>query len=257
MNAKAAYTMPKSAMVFTAGLGKRMQPLTAHTPKPLIPVMGKPMVEYMFDKLATAGVKNVVANTHHLAPQMSEYLRSYRRLNIKITHEPVLLETGGGLVNALPLLGSNDPFFVINGDIICMDGEAGPFLNRLARLWRPNMDALLLMKRVEDKDCIGYDGKGDFDISYQQQLMKKPADHHALVYTGIQIFHPRLLEKMEAEPFSISWIYSKSIQKDGTLKNIYGVVHDGAWLHIGTPEAIPLAETFLQKNNRQDSSAGW
>jgi MurNAc alpha-1-phosphate uridylyltransferase len=244
-------------MVFAAGLGKRMLPLTERTPKPLIKISDKPIIEYSLDKLAQAGIRNVVVNTHHLPLEMEQYLRHYAKLRLKITHEPTLLETGGGLVNALPLLGDKEPFFVINGDVICLDGESGNFFARLAKHWRPDMNALLLMKRVDDPDTLGYDGRGDFDISYNQQLVKKPAEHYQLVYTGIQIFHPRLLKGMQAEPFSLSWIYSKAIQEDGTLKGIFGLVHDGPWLHIGTPDAVTHANEFFKKNNRQNPTAGW
>ncbi|MDT5021225.1 MAG: N-acetyl-alpha-D-muramate 1-phosphate uridylyltransferase, partial [Mycobacterium sp.] len=141
-----AATLPDHAMVLAAGRGLRMRPLTERTPKPLIPVAGRSMLDRVFDRLDEAGVLNRVVNTHWLADQIARYLAHHP--GVVLSHEDVLLETGGGVAHALPLLGAH-PFFVCNADIIWLDA-ARPALTRLADVWdTARMDALLLLEPVD------------------------------------------------------------------------------------------------------------
>ena len=150
-------TMPGHAMVLAAGLGLRMRPLTKRTPKPLITVAGRSMLDRVFDRLDDAGVPNRVVNTHWLADQIARHLANH--YGVTLSHEDVLLETGGGVAHALPLLGAQ-PFFVCNADVIWLDG-ARPALIRLAEAWdAARMDALLLLEAVGP--AFGYEGPGDF-----------------------------------------------------------------------------------------------
>ncbi|NDF11223.1 MAG: nucleotidyltransferase family protein [Proteobacteria bacterium] len=242
-------------MVFAAGKGERMRPLTEHTPKPLIKVNGKPLIEYSLDKLAYLGVTHAVVNTHYKAEQLHDYLRHYTKMKITVSHEPELLETGGGLMKARPHLG-NDPIFVINSDIIFVDNPKGtPTLQRLANHWQPFMDMLLLLQ-PKDK-AIGYDGKGDFDIGARQQVLKSTDPVQPFVFAGVQIFHPRLLDGMEIKSFSLNYFFFRAIQKDSSLKGVYGLPHDGNWLHIGTPDGVQKATDFLKSHPEGTPPKEW
>ncbi len=233
--------MPKSAIVFAAGLGTRMRPLTDTTPKPLIELCGKPIIAYTLEKLATAGIERVVVNTHYKAEQLHAYLEAYVGLEITISHEEELLNTGGGLLKALPLLGEV-PFFVINGDIVWLEDDM-PVLARLAEAWSADMRALLLIKEVEK--AIGYEGAGDFDCM-EGELWRKPGvTEYPYVFTGVQLFDPILLRNRDITPFSLSDVYAEQITEGGKLAHMHGLVHDAAWLHIGTPEGVAEAEVFL------------
>lgn len=230
--------MPQKAMVMAAGLGLRMRPLTEHIPKPLVHVVGKPLIDYSLDFLAQSGVTEAVVNSHYLAQLLEAHLLE-RKIppEIHISHEDEVLETGGGIKNALPLLG-NLPFFVLNSDVICIDGKT-PALHRLAQAWDDkNMDALLLLHKVED--AVGYDGKGDFFIEDDGKLRRRAENGIApYVFTGVQIIHPRLFADSSEGKFSLNVLYNKNLARIGAL------VHNGNWLHIGNPQELEKAEEWL------------
>lgn len=220
-------------MVFAAGLGLRMRPLTLDKPKPLIEVGGRTMLDRALDHLVHAGVQKVVVNTHYLAGQVEGHLRSRDDLEITILREPVLLETGGGLKNALPYLGV-EPIYVINSDIVWVDGET-PALSNLCLHWRPEMDVLLLL--IERSRATGYDGMGDFSLG-ENGLLTRPDGFRPYVFGGVQIVKPGIVANNPEEIFSLNQHYFNN-------PRAYGVVHDGMWLHIGTPEGLKLAERRL------------
>jgi len=225
------------AMVLAAGLGLRMRPLTLHTPKPLIPVAGRTMLDRALDHLLAIGIDDMVVNTHWLADDVREHLAGYSE--IRLSHEPELLETGGGVAKALPLLG-HDPFYVVNSDIIWTDG-ATPALTRLAREWdSANMDALLLLQPVSR--AVGYEGKGDFflDAAGVPRRRRDP-EVAPLLFSGVQILHPRLFEGCPAGKFSLNVLYDRALDEG----RLFGIVHDGNWYHVGTPEALPEVEALL------------
>jgi MurNAc alpha-1-phosphate uridylyltransferase len=228
--------VPDIAMVFAAGFGKRMLPITNTIPKPLVKVAGKTLLDYTLDNLAKAGVKTAVVNTHHLADVLEKHLKARGdNPHIIISHEPVILETGGGIVNAMPLLGDK-PFLSINSDIMLVDGKTSA-IKRLATNWNPEkMDALMLLQPVES--AVGYDGTGDFDLSADGHIINDTATK-PYVFTGVMILKPEIFNGYKAEPFSV---YRDCIAK---LDKVFGLVHDGKWLHIGTPEGIKLAEAAL------------
>ena len=230
-------TMPGHAMVLAAGLGLRMRPLTKRTPKPLIPVAGRSMLDRVFDRLDEAGVSNRVVNTHWLADQIARHLANHS--GVILSHEEVLLDTGGGVARALPLLGAQ-PFFVCNADVIWLDG-ARPALIRLAEAWdAARMDALLLLEPVGP--AVGYEGPGDFFRADDGRLQRRgDAASAPFVFTGVQILHPRLFADAPDGAFSLNILYDRA-QATGRL---CGLVHDGDWLHIGTPEALTAAESWF------------
>jgi MurNAc alpha-1-phosphate uridylyltransferase len=228
--------MPGHAMVLAAGLGLRMRPLTNRTPKPLIPVAARAMLDRVFDRLDESGVPNRVVNTHWLADQIAGHLAHHS--GVIPSHEDVLLGTGGGVAHALPLLGTQ-PFFVCNADIIWLDG-ARPALIRLADAWdAARMDALLLLEPVGR--ALGYDGAGDYFRADDGRLQRRDIPTAPLVFTGVQILHPRLFADAPDGEFSLNILYDRA-QATGRL---FGLVHDGDWLHIGTPEALTAAESWF------------
>ena len=225
-------------MVLAAGLGLRMRPLTEHTPKPLIPVAGRCMLDRVFAHLDAVGVPSRVVNAHWLAPRLHAHLAG--RPGVALSDEAELLETGGGVARALPLLGAA-PFYVCNADVLWTDGAAGPALARLAAAWDDAaMDALLLL--VARERAFGYDGPGDFLRGDDGRLARRAADITApFVFTGVQILHPRLFADAPSGAFSLNLLYDRA-QRAGRL---YGLVHDGGWYHIGTPAALAAAEARL------------
>lgn len=230
---------PKRAMVLAAGLGLRMRPITEHTPKPLIAVAGRTMLDRALDHLAAAGVSEYVVNTHWLAGRIREHLAG--RPGITLSHEDELLETGGGVAKALPLLG-DAPFYVVNSDIIWTDGGANPALARLAEAWDDTrMDALLLMQRTAT--AMGYDGRGDFFLD-SAGVPRRPGPREVapLLFSGVQILSPRLFLDAPSGKFSLNVLYDRALE-DGRL---FGIVHDGHWYHVGTPEALPEVEAALR-----------
>jgi N-acetyl-alpha-D-muramate 1-phosphate uridylyltransferase len=230
-------TMPDHAMVLAAGLGLRMRPLTKQTPKPLIPVAGRSMLDHVFDRLDEAGVPNRVVNTHWLADEIARHLANHS--GVILSHEDVLLGTGGGVANALPLLGAQ-PFFVCNADVIWLDG-ARPALIRLAEVWdTARMDALLLLEPVGR--AFGYDGAGDFFRADDGRLQRRgDASTAPLVFTGVQILHPRLFADAPDGEFSLNILYDRA----QATRRLFGLVHEGDWLHIGTPETLTAAESWF------------
>ncbi len=230
-------TLPTHAMVLAAGLGLRMRPLTEHTPKPLIPVAGRCMLDRVFDRLDEADVPHRVVNLHWLPEKIAAHLASHP--GVVLSHEDVLLETGGGVANALPLLGER-AFFVCNADIIWLDGSR-PALTRLAEAWdEARMDALLLLEPTGE--AFGYDGPGDFTRDGDGRLQRRGGSPRApFVFTGVQILHPRLFTGAPPGIFSLNILYDRA-QAQGRL---FGLVHDGAWLHIGTPQTLAAAEAWF------------
>jgi N-acetyl-alpha-D-muramate 1-phosphate uridylyltransferase len=228
----------KTAMVLAAGLGTRMRPLTDHMPKPLIKVAGKRIIGYAFDKLREANVSKAIVNAHYLPEQIIDWCKTIENPETIISDETdTILDTGGGIARALPLLG-DEPFFVLNSDCFWIDhGE--PALQRLRVSWQPEMDCLLLL--CNPKHTTGYDGDGDFVIGMDGKLTRRRSQ--ALAYIGAYLVHPRLFKSAPDGKFSMNALWDIAIGK-GTL---YGLEHQGHWLHVGTPDAISKAELKLKQ----------
>jgi MurNAc alpha-1-phosphate uridylyltransferase len=229
---------PKIAMVLAAGLGQRMRPLTNTTPKPLLRVAGQRIIDYSMDALRAAGVERAVVNKHYLPGKIAAWAKAITNPKIALSDESdVVLETGGGIARALPLLGK-DPFYVLNSD--CFWTETGnPALTRLAERWDDSeMDCLLLL--CDPEQTTGYDGDGDFVMDAQGRLTRQR--NHALAYMGVYIVHPRLFAGAPEGKFSMNVLWDKAIAQG----RLFGIAHRGHWLHVGTPDAIGKAEAFLQ-----------
>jgi MurNAc alpha-1-phosphate uridylyltransferase len=232
-------SMPNRAMVLAAGLGKRMRPLTDTIPKPMVEVAGRTMIDHALDRFAAIGVHDIVVNLHHLKAKLEAHLANRRDLRIVLSPEPELLETGGGVTKALPLLGGA-PFYVANADIIWFDG-ATPALARLGEAWDDDkMDALLLLQRTVT--AHGYEGQGDFFLDPLGRATRRHGGAVApYVFAGVQILHPRLFKNAPAGPFSLNVLYNQA-EESGRL---WAVAHDGLWFHVGTPDAIAPTEAEL------------
>lgn len=229
------------AMVMAAGLGKRMRPLTATRPKPMVEVAGKPLIDHALDRLRAAGVKRAVVNVHYLADALEAHLRKRTDgLQIDISDErAALLETGGGLRKALPLL-DEDPILVVNSDNLWVDGP-GDTLRMLAARWDDaTMDALLLLVPLARANC--HDGRGDFHMDALGRLSRRRAGKVApFVYTGIQLISHRLFADAPDGAFSTNILWNKAIEAG----RAYGFVHQGLWFDVGTPPAVRKTETIL------------
>ncbi|MBD3801727.1 MAG: nucleotidyltransferase family protein [Thioclava sp.] len=221
---------PDAIMVFAAGLGTRMRPLTNDRPKPLVEVAGKPLIDHALDLAQEGGARRIVANVHYFADQMIAHLAG-REVLVSDESEEVL-ETGGGLRKALPLLGEG-PVLTLNTDAIWTGPNA---IARLRAAWEPDrMGALLML--VPPEQALGHMGAGDFTCDDQGRLRRGPG----YVYTGAQIIDPAGIETISEEKFSLNLLWNQMISEG----RLYGIVHEGGWCDVGRPESIPLAEGML------------
>lgn len=231
-----------TAMVLAAGLGKRMRPLTASQPKPLIRVGGKALIDHALDKLDNAGVAKAVVNVHYLADALEGHLKVRRNgPELSISDErDRLLETGGGMVRAAPMLP--DPFFCLNSDNIWLDGPNDVFVE-LSQAWDPaRMDALLLM--VPHARALNYRGEGDFHLDPVGLVSRRrPGRIAPFIYTGIQIVSHRLLREAPEGPFSTNVLWTRAIEEG----RLYGTSHTGLWFEVGEPAAIKPTEAWLAR----------
>lgn len=230
-----------TAMVMAAGLGKRMRPLTATMPKPLIRVAGRALLDHVLDRLVEAGVGKAVVNVHYLADSLEAHLaRRPDDIEIVVSDErEQLLETGGGVVKALPLIDA-DPFFVLNSDSFWIDGPSDA-LRLLAAHWDEKaMDALLLLVPQARAHC--HRGRGDFHMDASGRIARRTYPKIApFVYSGIQLVSRRLFEDPPEGPFSTNLLWDRAIEQG----RAFGLAHQGLWFDIGTPPAIKKAEALL------------
>jgi len=227
-------------MVLAAGLGVRMRPLTDKMPKPLVRVAGQPLLDYVLDKLAVAGVSEAVVNVHYLPDQIIEHTRLRKKPRIIISDErDLVLGTGGAVVKALPILG-NAPFFHLNADTMWIDGVR-PNLARLAEAFDPErMDILLLM--APTTSSIGYSGRGDYSMLPDGALRKRrELQVVPFVYAGAAIMSPSLFADAPEGEFSLTKMFDRANEQE----RLFGLRLDGIWMHVGTPDAVQAAEDAL------------
>ena len=233
--------MIDTAMLMAAGLGKRMRPLTATRPKPLVKVAGKPLMDHALDRLAAGGIKKVVVNVHYLADTVEAHLAAHSNgMDVAISDERArLLETGGGLIHAKAQLG-DQPFFCANSDNLWIDGPQET-LDMMRGIWdAERMDALLLLVPLARANC--HKGPGDFHMDATGRLTRRNTAHVApFVFTGVQILSPRLLVDPPGDVFSTNVFWNRAIEAG----RLYGVSHQGLWFDVGTPQAIPVVESML------------
>ena len=234
----------ETAFVLAAGLGKRMRPITATTPKPLVEVAGKALLDHALDRAAEGGITRAVVNVHWLADQIEGHLaRRSGPPAITVSDErAALLETGGGVKKALGVLG-DEPFVVFNSDSFWLEGPE-PNLARLIAVWDPErMDCLLLV--APTANSLGYEGPGDFRMDPQGRLARRPErDVAPFIYAGVAILKPELFADTPDGSFSLNLLFDRAIANE----RLYGLRLDGQWLHVGTPEAIAAAETRVRES---------
>ncbi|WP_086735690.1 nucleotidyltransferase family protein [Erythrobacter colymbi] len=228
-----------TAMILAAGLGKRMRPLTASQPKPLVRVAGKALIDHALDRLAEAGIGKAVVNVHYLADALEAHVLARKAPQVTVSDErALLLETGGGMTKALPQLP--DPFFALNADNIWLDGPKSAF-HDLSRRWDPEeMDALLLV--VPHARAMNFSGPGDFHMDPMGRLSRRrPGRIAPFIYTGIQLVSHRLLRDAPEGPFSTNILWNRAMEEG----RLFGLSFTGLWFEVGTPQMIRPTEEAL------------
>ncbi len=222
-------TQPEAAMIMAAGRGERMRPLTLHTPKPLLKLGGKALIDYALGHAKAAGLSRIVVNAHYLGDQVEAHLSGYP--HVRLQREDLLLETGGGAKRALPVLGEG-PFFAFNADTVYLDSST-PALARMAAMWDDAaMDALLLLLPA------GQGEAGDYDLADDHRLAYRPNGHTAgFIYRAVSLNHPRLFRNSPDGAFSLKRLWDEA-ERAGRL---FGLVHDGECYHLSTPADLEEA----------------
>jgi len=235
--------MPTTAMVFAAGLGARMRPLTLTLPKPLVKVAGKALIDHCLDRFAENGVGKAIVNVHWLAHQIEAHLAARRSPEVVISDErELLLDQGGGIKKALPTIG-REPFFLCNTDAFWIEGPRSN-LERLADAFDPDaMDAILLV--AAGAGAVGVDWPGDFTMTREGRLQPREPRHVApFVYTGVGIIKPQLFEGVAEDVFRLAPFFFRAAER----ARLFGVRLDGLWLHVGRPETIAEAERAIDRS---------
>ncbi len=224
-----------TAIIFAAGRGSRMRHLTENCPKPMLEVSGKSIIKRLIDELPSQGIKDVIVNLHYKGDILAEHLSDIETPNIMLSHEDDLLETGGGCAKALPLIGGQ-PFWAFNGDMLWHDGET-PMLQRMKEMWDPAKMDILLLLHPKDK-IAGFDGAGDYQCDENGALVRTSDENAPYVFAGARIAKPEIFDGVTDKRFSFLRLFDDA-EKNGRL---YGLVHDGAWYHLSTPEMLLATE---------------
>lgn len=230
-------SVPHTAIVLAAGLGKRMRPLTDTVPKPLVEVAGRPLIDHGLDALARAGVREAIVNVHYLADALEAHVakRSAPRVAVSDERER-LLDSGGGIAHALRATDA-DPVLIVNADTFWVDAPGTDNIRALAAAWDPaRMDMALLLAPLAS--AVGHTGRGDFAVDAEGRLARSREGH---VYAGAAILSRSIFAGDEPETHSLNLHFDRLIERG----RLYGHVMDGLWLTVGTPDAIPVAEAAL------------
>jgi N-acetyl-alpha-D-muramate 1-phosphate uridylyltransferase len=230
--------LPRSAMVLAAGLGTRLRPVTQTVPKPLIEIDGRALIDHAIDQLALAGAECVVVNIHYKAAMLRAHLARRARPRILLSEENELLDTGGGVAQALSLLG--DVFFVVNSDVIWRD-NAELALIRLSRAFEPaSTDAVLLLQPT--LTAVGYDGSGDYHLApLGVPRRRREGGFAPYLFAGIQLLHRRLFADPPGRIFSLVRLFDQA----ETAGRLRAIVHNGEWYHVGTPQGLATTRERL------------
>lgn len=229
---------PRVAMVLAAGLGRRMRQFTDKLPKPLVEIAGRSLLDRTLDRLAANGIETAVINLHYMAGTIESHLADRDRPHIVLVREGELLDTGGGVKNALARLGE-EPFFIVNSDIIWFDGPVNVFRRLIAAWDEAEMDALLLLHPTVR--AVGYDGSGDYFATQTGGLRRRAGGVAPFLFSGMQLAHPRLLAGTPDGAFPMTTAFDLA-EARGKLR---GIIHDGEWFHVGSPEGVAEAEARL------------
>jgi MurNAc alpha-1-phosphate uridylyltransferase len=232
-------------MVFAAGLGTRMRPVTNTRPKPLVEVGGRTLIDHMLDRFAAANVSRAIVNVHHFADQIEAHLRPRQTPKIVVSDERAqLLDQGGGIRRVLPLIG-DAPFFIANTDAVWVE-SGRDMIGALRDAWEPaRMDVLLLV--AERRRSIGVDWAGDFHLGNDGRLTRRTPDEDAdHVYAGVGIMKPESFAPFTDDVFRLAPLFFEAAAKG----RLFGEALDGMWLHVGTPAAIAEADEALRNSSQ-------
>ncbi len=234
--------MVDQAFILGAGFGSRMRPLTDTIPKPMVQLAGKPLIDHVIDRLASVGVKKIVVNVHYLADVLVTHLRQRNDVELIISDERnELLDTGGGVYKALPHFG-DEPFFIHNSDSVWVENGHNNLAELIKKFDPQKMDNLLCL--ANKNTSLGYDGNGDFLLSNEGLISRKPSDVTSdHVFIGASIATKNLFEKSPEGSFSLNKLWDVSIAKN----RVYGIKHQGIWMHVGTTEALSEAEDCIRQ----------
>ncbi len=233
-------TKPTKAFLLAAGIGTRLRPHTDHCPKPMVKIAGRSIIERAMEKLSKAGVQSVVVNLHHLADVMTAHLATIRSPEILVSHEDVLLNTGGGVKKMIGHFGT-DPFFILNGDALWDDDAQNTALDRLTQTFdERSMDILILL---QPKEKMGDDFVGDYDLAAGGLAIRNQNKTGGYMFAGVRIASPHIFEGAPDSAFSFLQLMDKAQQKG----RLFGLVHTDAWYHISTPADLERVDALFQK----------
>lgn len=229
--------------ILCAGFGTRMRPLTNTMPKPMVPVNGKPMVDHVLDSFAAHGLSRALINTHYLGDVLKDHVKERTDIAVTLSHEDDILDTGGGIVHALPLL-EDAPFFVSSGDSYLQDGAGESALSRMEQVWDANkMDILILLQPVKNMTLTR--GVGDYDLNKDGRAIRSLDQSGAYMFTSLRINAPRIFDDAPHGPFS----YLQLLDDAQSRGRLYGIVHSGDWHHISTPDDVRRVNDALSVQN--------
>lgn len=233
-------TPPDRAFILAAGRGSRLRPHTDTLPKPLVPVAGKPIIDYVIDDLAEAGVRDITVNLHYMADKLETHLGRKAAPHFTLSHEQTLLDTGGGIKNALHTLGTG-PFYIVSGDSFWSNGPSGNVLARMAQVWDPEkMDLLLVMQPL---DRLHTDhAVGDYDLLPDGRAVRSRRQTGTHMWTSIRMCDARLFADTPDTPFSFLTLMDRAEERG----RLYALVHDGDWYHITTPDDLAQIDALLR-----------
>jgi N-acetyl-alpha-D-muramate 1-phosphate uridylyltransferase len=216
-------------IILAAGFGTRLRPITDTVPKAMVTISGKPLLGYAIDRLLAAGVEKIIVNTHYLPHVIADYIAARGDARLHIIHEPEILETGGGIKNALPHLGAA-PFYAVNADSLWSE-RGPPLLQQLGTAYQPGMDALLaLIENTGQYPELSGDFQREGDGHLRRKNLSKPFPYH---FIGAQILHPRLFKNSPDGKFSLNVLYNLAEESETLFGN---VSRETFWNHISTPE---------------------
>lgn len=230
------------AFIFAAGMGRRLRPYTDTIPKPMVQVLGKPLIDHIIDKLISVGVTEIVVNTHYKGDVLKAHLKKRENVTIHISDESEeILETGGGLKKALSYF-KNEPLFAINGDAYWTDPNNESTLENLAKNWNEQEgDLLLLLERLENMTLTT--GSGDYDLGKAPHIIRNKCKKGVYAFTGIRILHPRVFKNSSNGAFS----FLEQMDYAESQHRLLGTVHQGRWYHISTPQDLEAVNSTLKE----------
>lgn len=236
-------TAPEYAFILAAGLGKRLKPYTDQCPKPLVPVGGRPIIDHVLDRLVEAGVRVVTVNLHYRREMLEAHLAQRTDIEIRLSIEDTLLDTGGGLKAGLaqmPELSADQPFYIVSGDSIWTDAPGRCALHDMATAWDANaMDLLLMLQPLERMVLTA--GNGDYDMADDGRAVRSLGKNGGFVWTSVRLCTPALFDRTPDGAFSFLDLMDRA-EKAGRL---YGHIHHGVWHHITSADDLHRVDRAL------------